>query len=45
MKIISIIEDREVIKGILKHLNFWEEENRAPPETVYEPFDDGYVLN
>jgi hypothetical protein len=50
MKIISFITDMVVIKMILCHLNFQEQE-RPPPvrdysvvnnELTYEPFDDGW---
>ena len=51
MRIISYIEEEEVIKKILKHLNLWEEDAppvkllRSPPEEKkgdykYELFDD-----
>ncbi len=54
MKIIAYIDRQDVIKKILKHLNLWEDESgRSPPDRkreiindiVYEPFDDGYLLN
>jgi hypothetical protein len=32
MRIISFIEDREVIKAILKHLGLWLVELRPPPK-------------
>ena len=31
MKVISVIEDEDVIKKILKHLGLWEKEARSPP--------------
>jgi hypothetical protein len=31
MRIIAFIEDHEVIKKILKHLNLWERKARPPP--------------
>jgi hypothetical protein len=31
MKIISLIEDREVIEKLLKHLSLWEVKARPPP--------------
>ncbi len=31
MKVISVIEDQEVIKKILKHLGLWEVKPRLPP--------------
>ena len=32
MKVISVIEDQDVIKKILKHLGLWEREARPPPK-------------
>ena len=32
MKIISVIENEDVIKKILKHLGLWEREARPPPK-------------
>jgi hypothetical protein len=32
MKVISVIEDEEVIQKILKHLGLWEVEPRPPPK-------------
>ena len=32
MKIISVIEDEEIIKKILKHLGLWEVKARPPPK-------------
>lgn len=32
MKIISIIDDFEIIDKILKHLNLWDIRNNDPPE-------------
>jgi hypothetical protein len=31
MKVISVIEDQDVIKKILKHLGLWEVKSRLPP--------------
>jgi hypothetical protein len=31
MKIISFIEDDEIIEKILRHINPWENRNRDPP--------------
>ena len=31
MKVISVIENRNVIKKILKHLGLWELKSRPPP--------------
>jgi len=32
MKVISVIEDEEVIKKILKHLGLWDRKARPPPK-------------
>jgi hypothetical protein len=32
MKIISVVEDNEVIKKILKHLELWDSKPRPPPK-------------
>ena len=48
MKVISVIEDEEVIKKILKHLGLWEKKARPPPKTRAAPvrtdtlIDDSY---
>jgi hypothetical protein len=34
MKVISVIEDEDVIKKILKHLGLWERKTRPPPKTT-----------
>ena len=44
MKVISVIEDEDVIKKILKHLGLWEIKTRPPPRASalpkHEPFID-----
>ena len=46
MKIISVIEDKEIIKKILKHLGLWKVKARPPPRAnalpKYEPYIDYY---
>ena len=49
MKIISFINEADVIRKILEHLNLWEEKTpveRAPPDLIHEkscePYDDGW---
>ena len=32
MKVISVIEDEDVIKKILKHLGLWDRKTRSPPQ-------------
>jgi hypothetical protein len=34
MNVISVIDDDEVIKKILKHLGFWEVKPRPPPKAT-----------
>ena len=52
MRIISFIEDREVIKAILKHLGLWFVESRPTPKAHAPPALNqngsgpaGYVLD
>ena len=41
MKILSFIEDPEIVKKILKHLGLWEVKARPPPFLYIEhPLDD-----
>ena len=37
MKVISVIENEDVIKKILKHLGLWEREARPPPKIEKSP--------
>ena len=37
MKVISVIEDEEVIKKILKHLNLWDVKTRPLPRATGPP--------
>ena len=37
MKVISMIEDEDVIKKILKHLGLWEVKPRPPPKAIGPP--------
>jgi len=39
MKVISVIEDEEIIKKILKHLGLWEIKARPPPRANASPID------
>lgn len=43
MKIISVIEDEEVIKKILKHLGLWQREARPPPQKDDAPISHVYI--
>jgi len=49
MKIVSFINEVDVIRKILEHLGLWEDKipvGRAPPVSIpeknYEPYDDGW---
>jgi len=37
MKIISFIEDSEIVKKILKHLNLWDVKRKPPPRANDPP--------
>jgi len=37
MKVISVIEDEEVVRKILKHLNLWDVNARPPPKAAGPP--------
>jgi hypothetical protein len=37
MKVISVIEDEDVIKKILKHLDLWNVKPRPPPKATGSP--------
>jgi hypothetical protein len=49
MKILSFIEDEEIIKKILKHLGLWDVKQRPPPKasapspTVHIDYSDSQV--
>ena len=45
MKVISVIEDEEVIKKILKHLDLWETKERPPPKATGPPKLAEYVID
>jgi len=40
MKVISVIEDEDVIKKILKHLGLWDQKARPPPKRANAPPPD-----
>jgi len=44
MRIISFIEDAEVIKTILKYLGIWLVRSRPPPK-IHDPPTPEYVMN
>jgi len=41
VRVISVIEDEEVIKKILKHLDLWDLKASPPPKRVNAPGVDG----
>ena len=45
MKVISVIEDEEVIKKILKHLGLWEIKERPPPKATGPPKPPEYSID
>jgi hypothetical protein len=45
MKVISVIEDQDVIKKILKHLRLWEVKPRPPPKTNGPTKIDQYSID
>jgi len=42
MKVISVIEDEEVIKKILKHLGLWDRKARPPPKQKSHEYSIDY---
>jgi len=45
MKVISLIENEEVIKKILKHLNLWDIKARPSPKAAGPPKIIEYTLD
>jgi len=45
MRIISFIEDEEVIKKILKHLDLWDKKARPPPKANSPPMTSEYHID
>ena len=45
MKVISVIEDEEVIKKILKHLGLWDRKARPPPKATGPPEIPQYSID
>ncbi len=45
MKVISAIEDEEVIKKILMHLGLWDRKARPPPKVNVHPPPEGPTPN
>jgi hypothetical protein len=45
MKVISVIEDEDVIKKILKHLGLWDIKERPPPKDAGPPKVPEYSID
>jgi len=45
MKVISVIEDEDVIKKILKHLGLWDQKARPPPKAKSPPMSPDYHID
>jgi len=45
MRVISFIEDEEVIKKILKHLGLWEVKPRPPPKAIGSQKNHEYSID
>ena len=45
MKVISVIEDEDVIKKILKHLGLWDQKARPPPKANSPPMTPEYHID
>ena len=45
MKVISVIEDEDVMKKILKHLGLWDRKARPPPKEKRRPKTSEYSID
>ena len=45
MKVISVIENEDVIKKILKHLGLWDRKARPPPKVALLPKTSEYSID
>lgn len=45
MKVISVIENEDVIKKILKHLGLWDVKARPPPRATLPPKIQEYKID
>ena len=45
MKVISVIEDSEIVKKILKHLELWDQKARLPPKANSPPITPEYHID
>jgi len=45
MRVISVIEDEEIIKKILKHLGLWDRKARPPPKATRPPKVQEYSID
>jgi len=45
MKVVSVIEEEEVVKKILKHLGLWHRKARSPPKATGPPRAKEYSID
>jgi len=45
MRVISVIEDSEIVKKILKHLGLWYQKARPPPKVNSPPMTPEYHID
>ena len=45
MRVISVIEDSEIVKKILKHLGLWDQKARPPPKANSPPMTPEYHID
>ena len=45
MRVISVIDDEDVIKKILKHLGLWDQKTRPPPKATWPPKIQEYQID
>ena len=45
MRVISVIDDEDVIKKILKHLGLWDQKTRPPPKATGSPKIQEYQID
>ena len=45
MRVISVIEDSEIVKKILKHLGLWDQKARPPPKVNSPPMTPEYHID
>lgn len=45
MKVISVIDDQEIVKKILKHLGLWDPKERPPPKVTEPPIIPEHTID